>query len=408
MVGVTKLKTFDKQLAKKKEIIMLSKSQTPKQDKTSPPQRRPNPTAKAPAIGQSPLASIIQRAEMDPSTLTQSDIIQLQRTIGNLAVAQLLAEPTQAPPVQKSENKTGLPDKLKTGIENLSGLSMDDVRVQYNSSKPAQLQALAYTQGTDIHVGPGQERHLPHEGWHVVQQRQGRVKPTMQMSGEQINDEVGLEREADVMGGKALQRKAGFRSRSTYARSTHQTNDKKTTQKVKKRPGPKLTIDMSQIERRSKSDIENQYPQQGFATNIASATNWGKKIGGNWAVTGSLAVALHSNDAGVKGPSVSIHDLDILEANPSRALSQANSKPEYYDVPYEEADENGNFLGDKKSMNAIDVLPVGRFGNMEQKNTLYGLPVVDIATLESKYTGSNREKDKEKIEEIKQIKKEAR
>ena len=54
-------------------------------------------------------------------------------------------------------------------------MSMDAVRVHYNSTKPAQLNAHAYTQGTDIHVASGQERHLPHEGWHVVQQMQGRV-----------------------------------------------------------------------------------------------------------------------------------------------------------------------------------------------------------------------------------------
>jgi len=48
------------------------------------------------------------------------------------------------------KNNTGLPDNLKSGIENLSGYSMDDVKVHYNSSKPAQLQAHAYAQGTDI------------------------------------------------------------------------------------------------------------------------------------------------------------------------------------------------------------------------------------------------------------------
>jgi hypothetical protein len=106
-------------------------------------------------------------------------------------------------PVQKSENKTGLPNYLKAGIENLSGMSMDDVQVHYNSSEPAQLQALAYTQGTDIHVGPGQEKHLPHEAWHVVQQKQGRVQPTFQMKGVGVNDDAGLEREADDMGEKA-------------------------------------------------------------------------------------------------------------------------------------------------------------------------------------------------------------
>ncbi|WP_239670692.1 DUF4157 domain-containing protein [Vibrio variabilis] len=105
-----------------------------------------------------------------------------------------------------SSNQTGLPHQLKAGIENLSGYSMDDVKVHYNSSKPAQLQAHAYAQGTNIHIGPGQERHLAHEAWHVVQQKQGRVKPTMQMKGKvNVNDDALLEREADVMGAKALQ-----------------------------------------------------------------------------------------------------------------------------------------------------------------------------------------------------------
>lgn len=78
-------------------------------------------------------------------------------------------------------NKTGLPDQLKTGIENLSGYSMNDVKVHYNSSKPAQLNALAYADGNNIHIAPGQEKHLPHEGWHVVQQKQGRVQATLQL-----------------------------------------------------------------------------------------------------------------------------------------------------------------------------------------------------------------------------------
>lgn len=118
---------------------------------------------------------------------------------GSPAVAQL----EEAPPT----NRTGLPDQLKAGVENLSGLSLDDVKVHYNSGKPAQLNALAYAQGTDIHVAPGQEQHLPHETWHIVQQKQGRVEPTMQMKvGVPVNDDPGLEHEADVMGSRALQR----------------------------------------------------------------------------------------------------------------------------------------------------------------------------------------------------------
>lgn len=121
----------------------------------------------------------------------------------------LKEEELQLKAVQKKENKTGLPDNLKAGIENLSGYSMDDVKVHRNSDKPAQLNAHAYAQGTEIHLAPGQEKHLPHEAWHVVQQKEGRVKPTMQMKPKvNINDDEKLEAEADVMGQKALQAKS--------------------------------------------------------------------------------------------------------------------------------------------------------------------------------------------------------
>jgi len=103
-----------------------------------------------------------------------------------------------------ADRRTGIPDKLKAGLEQLSAIDLTAVRVHYNSSEPAQVNALAYTQGQDIWVGPGQETHLPHEGWHVVQQIQGRVKPTIQTKATLINDDDGLEREADVMGAKAL------------------------------------------------------------------------------------------------------------------------------------------------------------------------------------------------------------
>jgi len=101
-------------------------------------------------------------------------------------------------------NKTGMPDKLKEGIENLSGIDMSDVKVHRNSSRPKQLDALAYTQGTDIFVAPGQEKFLPHEVWHVVQQKQGRVNATTKLGKDNINDDVSLEKEATMMGDKAL------------------------------------------------------------------------------------------------------------------------------------------------------------------------------------------------------------
>lgn len=100
----------------------------------------------------------------------------------------------------------GIPSPLRTGIEQLSGLAMDDVKVHYNSPKPAELDAHAFAQGTEIHLAPGQEKQLPHEAWHVVQQKQNRVKPTRQLKSKiPLNEDTGLEREADVMGAKAMQ-----------------------------------------------------------------------------------------------------------------------------------------------------------------------------------------------------------
>jgi len=127
---------------------------------------------------------------------SQSESLQRKADMANNA-----AQRAEAP----RPNNTGMPDNLKAGIESLSGFSMDNVRVHYNSSKPATVQALAYTQGTDIHVAPGQEKCLPHEAWHVAQQMAGRVSPTTNINGMPVNDNAALEHEADVMGEKAVQ-----------------------------------------------------------------------------------------------------------------------------------------------------------------------------------------------------------
>ena len=152
----------------------------------------------------------MQRQAMEDEELLQGKFTPAQRQ------APEEEEPLQGKfsrPLQREQeaasvpNQTGMPDNLKSGIESLSGMDVSDVRVHYNSPRPAQLSAHAYAQGSDIHLAAGQEKHLPHEAWHVVQQRQGRVQPTTQMRGEQINDDAGLEQEADVMGEKARQYK---------------------------------------------------------------------------------------------------------------------------------------------------------------------------------------------------------
>ena len=123
-----------------------------------------------------------------------NNILQLQKVVGNKAVENI---------IQKQTNRTGLPDNVKRGVEYLSGVDISDVRVKYNSPEPAKVNALAFAQGNNIHVAPRQEKHIAHEAWHTVQQKQGRVKATKSVSGKSINDSHSLEREADIMGKRA-------------------------------------------------------------------------------------------------------------------------------------------------------------------------------------------------------------
>jgi len=126
--------------------------------------------------------------------------------VPRLPWAPLQRRATAGAAAAEAPNRTGLPDALKAGIEALSGIALDDVRVHRESSEPAKLGALAYAQGGDIHLGPGQESHLPHEAWHVVQQKRGQVAPTFEARGLRINDDAALEAEADRMGRLALGR----------------------------------------------------------------------------------------------------------------------------------------------------------------------------------------------------------
>lgn len=131
----------------------------------------------------------------------------LQRTAGNQAMQRSLGdemtnrETTRSSSDQSSQSD--LPSSLQRGLERISGVDLSGVSVHWNSPKPVQVNAQAYTRGKDIYVGPGQEEYLPHEGWHVVQQVQGRVTTTRQEGGVPINDDEQLEQEAVTMGERA-------------------------------------------------------------------------------------------------------------------------------------------------------------------------------------------------------------
>lgn len=168
------------------------------------------PESKGPERPPAPPATAIQRMKASPESLTSDDIGALHRTLGNRAVQRMREGALQRKRTGGGAGaSTGrLPEGIRAGVEGLSGMSMNDVRVHYNSDQPSRFDALAYTAGSEIHVGPGQEKHLAHEAWHVVQQRQGRVSPTMSLGGAGVNADASLEHEADIMGERAR----GFRS----------------------------------------------------------------------------------------------------------------------------------------------------------------------------------------------------
>jgi hypothetical protein len=108
--------------------------------------------------------------------------------------------------------KTGgmlIPDEVRTKMETAFGADFSDVRVHIGR-EASSLGAIAYTWGTNIHFAPGQynphtlqgQKLLGHELWHVVQQKNGRVKNPFG-GGVAVVQDHALEAEADRMGIKA-------------------------------------------------------------------------------------------------------------------------------------------------------------------------------------------------------------
>ena len=174
-------------------------------------------------------AALADKARFAPGLLSPPEVLRLGGAVGNRAVRQLLTRPVEAVrqrregeeeedllqaksavspvPVSSSGSSGGvagsLPSSLRQGLEGLSGFDLSGVRVHANDPAPGRINALAYAEGAEIRLAPGQEQHLAHEGWHVVQQMQGRVNATAREGDVAINDDPGLEREADDMGREA-------------------------------------------------------------------------------------------------------------------------------------------------------------------------------------------------------------
>ncbi|MCU0286335.1 MAG: DUF4157 domain-containing protein, partial [Acidobacteria bacterium] len=131
---------------------------------------------------------------------------------GTLSTPSSLSQPTRPFTVQaKKQNKTGMPNQVLQKMEGAFNTDFSNVKVTPNSSKPTELGAIAYTQGSNIHFAPGQfnpstpsgQKIIGHELAHVVQQRKGIVKPTTQAKGLPVNDDSRFEKEADALGAEA-------------------------------------------------------------------------------------------------------------------------------------------------------------------------------------------------------------
>jgi hypothetical protein len=111
----------------------------------------------------------------------------------------------------QADDPTKLPQQVQAKMESAFNTDFSEVRIHPNSGKARVVGALAYTQGASVHFGPGQynpksqsgQRILGHELAHVMQQREGRVKPNTRRRGVAVNDQTALEKEADDMGAKA-------------------------------------------------------------------------------------------------------------------------------------------------------------------------------------------------------------
>lgn len=123
-----------------------------------------------------------------------------------------------------------MPSDVRVKMEESLGADFSAVRI-HEGPEAAAMGALAYTQGTDIHFAPGQyqpssqagQELLGHELTHVVQQSQGRVNTTRQAKGVAINDDPGLEREADVLGARAARGEpSGMAASAVAQRATSQ------------------------------------------------------------------------------------------------------------------------------------------------------------------------------------------
>lgn len=130
-------------------------------------------------------------------------------------------QPVQMRAMQPDDGAPGrpLPAAVRGHMEGLLGVDLSPVRIHEGEAAES-LGAVAYTRGHDICFARGRyEPHTPrgqrilgHELAHVVQQSEGRVRPSRELAGVPVSDDRRLEREADGFGVRAARGEPGPRA----------------------------------------------------------------------------------------------------------------------------------------------------------------------------------------------------
>src|SRR5262249_12088964 len=153
---------------------------------------RPRMVGTAQARRDAPAELVMRRAAIDPAMLSRQDLLQLQRTVGNRAVAQLLAAAVQRHRAAHEDvSDATIRDAAQLGVHSPAGalpfaeqvqksFGRHDVRhIKAHQGETAAasaqaMNALAYTSGDHVVLADRPSlRTVAHESAHVVQQRGG-------------------------------------------------------------------------------------------------------------------------------------------------------------------------------------------------------------------------------------------
>jgi hypothetical protein len=154
----------------------------------------------------------------DGNTKTPRGILQLQRSVGNQGVAQLLRGDEDRQSIENAVHSGGQPLDANTRVQMEQAMGADFSGVRVHSGNDAatsakQLGAHAYTVGEDVVFGAGQydpatpsgQRTLAHELTHVVQQRSGPVDGTATGGGVKVSDPADpFERHAEAVADQVM------------------------------------------------------------------------------------------------------------------------------------------------------------------------------------------------------------